>query len=394
MNNKQIILILLVLWYSQCFTWLDFPLDSTIYGWINNILNILIITIFLVKKRQLNNANLNFSKPLYLLTFIPFISIFPAMLYYGQSLYKGTVSMSANFVFLLYFLFHIFKYTSKDILKVVFIMGFIYCGIKIIQQFTYPQIWFCYTSRISEISGEVDQRNCFCRILMAGGQCASFMLYYKFQELLTTKQRTALIFVLLGLGNVFLSLGRMFYASTLLGLALVYFISSNKSKKFFTLIILSSIAFIVLNNIGFIIGEDMVETTSSNMDDDYVRWISYNYFWNESINNIIVFILGHGPLVGTSQGKLLSDLQEYSGLYRADIGIIGHLYDYGLVYCFAIVYFFISVLKRVKKIPWMYGYLLPTAIFTVLNPFLDSSMAYLGMSMMLYVCDLELKNNN
>ena len=135
---------------------------------------------------------------------------------------------------------------------------------------------------------------------MAGGQCASFMLYYKFQELLTTKQRTALIFVLLGLGNVFLSLGRMFYASTLLGLALVYFISSNKSKKFFTLIILSSIAFIVLNNIGFIIGEDMVETTSSNMDDDYVRWISYNYFWNESINNIIVFILGHGPLVGTS----------------------------------------------------------------------------------------------
>ena len=392
MNNKQILLILLVLWYSRCFAWLDFPLDSTIYGWINNILNITIMILFITKKKILNLGNVNFSKPVQLMVFIPFLSILPAMLFYGQSLYKGCMVLTSNFVFIIYFLFHIFRYTKEDILKVVFTLGVIYCGIKIIQQFTYPQIWFCNIHRISEYTGEVEQRNGFWRILMTGGECASFMLYYKFQELISTKQRKALFFILLGLGNVFLSLGRMFYATTLLGLSLVYFISSNKGKKIFTLVILCSIAFIIYNNIGMIIGEDMLEETNSNMDEDYVRWISYNYFWNESISNVTVFIFGHGPLSGTGQGKILSDLEEYSGLFRSDIGIIGQLYDYGIIYCISMVYFFIFVLMRVKKIPWMYGYLLPTAIFTVVNPFLYSSTAYLGMSMMLYVCDLELRN--
>lgn len=387
MNKKQLFLIFLILWYSQCFSWMSFPIGSTMYGWISHIIDAFLLLAYFAKRKSVSYT---FSKPIMCVMLIPFLSIISAVWMNGQTFMKGFIALTGQFTFILYFLFHLYHYTKKDILRVVMIIGVVFCCIKIVQQITYPTMWFCAASRINEITGLVEQRNGFWRIFMSCAGCATIMLYYKFNEYVQTKHKVALIFVLLGCINVFLDLGRMGYASTLIGLAIVYIPDFVNLKNLIRIGIVGLLAYLVINNIGLILGADMVEQTNKDMGEDYVRWLSYDYYWSESIGSPIYLLFGHGPLVGTAAGLRLQDIEMNSGLWRSDIGIVGNIYDYGILYAISIVYFFIFIFKRTKNIRWMFGYAIPTFIFSFMLPVFIGPESYIMYSMMLYLCDIEI----
>ena len=183
----------------------------------------------------------------------------------------------------------------------------------------------------------------------------------------------------------------MGYASTLIGLALVYIPDFTNPKNLAKIGVVGLFAYLVINNIGLILGADMIEETNKNMGEDYVRWLSYDYYWSESISSPIYFLFGHGPLVGTAAGLRLQDIEMNSGLWRADIGIVGNIYNYGILYAAAIVYFFVFILKNTKNNRWMFGYAFPTLIFSVILPAFLGPESNIMFAMMLYLCDIENK---
>lgn len=388
MNKKQLFLIILILWYSQCFSWMSFPIGEVMYGWISHIVEAFLLLVCFIKRKS---ASYTFSKPVMCIMLVPFLSVISAVWMNGQTFMKGFIALTGQFTFILYFLLHLYHYTKKDILRVVMIIGVVFCCIKIVQQITYPTMWFCEVARINEITGLVEQRNGFWRIFMSCAGCATIMLYYKFNEYVQTKHKVALLFVILGCINVFLDLGRMGYAATLIGLAIVYIPDFVSPKNLIRIGIVGLLAYLVINNIGLILGADMIEETNKNMGEDYARWLSYDYYWTQSTSNPLYFLLGHGPLVGTSAGFHLQEMEKECGLWRSDIGIVGNIYDYGILYAIAIVYFFIFIFKKTKNIRWMFGYAIPTFVFSVILPAFVGPESYIMYSMMLYLCDIEIK---
>ena len=103
MNKKQLFLIILILWYSQCFSWMSFPIESTMYGWISHILEFFLLLAYFAKRKS---ASYTFSRPVMCVMLIPFLSIISAVWMNGQTFMKGFVALTSQFTFILYFLFH------------------------------------------------------------------------------------------------------------------------------------------------------------------------------------------------------------------------------------------------------------------------------------------------
>ena len=71
---------------------------------------------------------------------------------------------------------------------------------------------------------------------------------------------------------------------------------------------------------------------------DYIRVKAANYFFNESFKNRITFVTGNGVPSGYSSfGQRLIAISLANGYYLSDVGIIGTLYKYGLIFAIFIL---------------------------------------------------------
>lgn len=392
MNRKQLLLVFLILWYSKFFSWMAFPINETLYGQISHIIEFLILVSFFVRRQSLDRSSINFSKPVMLMVLVPLLSIIPAIMYEGQSLSNAIINMTQQSMFLLYFTLHIIKLSKKELVQIIMTLGIVYCLIKVAEQITYPTMYFCQLARIDKFTGDVEMRNGFWRIIIAGGGCATIMTYMCFERYINERKTKLLIFVVLGLASIFLNLSRIGFVSCLLTMILIYMKDLSNTKNLSRLFGVAIVGVIIMENLDILVGADMLGETSDQLnDDDYVRWIAYDYFFHESLVNPIVFLLGHGPIAGTALAEELAMLIKEEGLYLSDIGIVGELYTYGLVFCIAEIYFFIYIMKRVKKVRWLFAYLLPSLVFLIMIPKLTGANAYINFSIMLYLADLQIR---
>ena len=66
---------------------------------------------------------------------------------------------------------------------------------------------------------------------------------------------------------------------------------------------------------------------------DYIRVKAANYFFNESISNRFTLVTGNGVPSGYSSfGQKLIAISLANGYYLSDVGIVGTLYKYGLIF--------------------------------------------------------------
>ena len=392
MNKKQILLVFLILWYSRFFSFLYFTIDESLFYYISYIIDGLIIYFCCTKTiGNIRKKIMNFSNITLILIFTSLFSLIPACVFYGQSPLSGTFQLMPRAILLFYFILHAYHFSRKEVLQVIICLGVCYSTIKLLQQLTYPQILFCERGRINIISGNVEQRNGFWRILMQGGECAAIMLYIKFEEFLNHKKFMSLIFVFLGAASIFLNLGRMHLTQMLLSLLLLYYLCNGVGNRIIRGFVAVFVVIAIYVNVNAIVGTDMVNLTREQVhDSDDVRRISMAYFVKESTINPIVFLLGHGPLSGTPTGNQLRQLEKDSGLYRADVGIVGLLYDYGAIYCLSIILCYVFFLYKVRKIPWIFAYHVPILMFIVFIPVLHSTTSMFFFAILMYLADIEI----
>lgn len=161
----------------------------------------------------------------------------------------------------------------------------------------------------------------------------------------------------------------------------IFFIQNNKIKMKYVIIIAvcGMMCFYFID----ILFEEFYDRTLKETNAHNIRWIATNFYWQKICEDPITFLFGNG------HPKLLYKWQE-KGLHPSDIGFIGEMFHYGVLW---IALYFYSVYMILVK----YGRKLPLYIkLFVLGTFTNSIMIfpyrnsceYLVWTTMLYVASL------
>jgi len=392
---KYIIIILLFIWYSKCYSYIHFPFDATIYGWISHIIEFSMLGIVLINFKKLQkNKNINLAIPIILLVLATFCSILTTSIYNGQPMFDYFIKISWWFAFAFYFILHILEVERKQLLNLIIILSSIYVIIKITEQFTYPNIWF-YDREFDENTGDMEMRNGFWRIIVGGAGIFYLAFFYKLENSLAKFRILNSIYIPIGLFVIYLELGRMFYAMSAITFIIIYF-QHLKGSRYILYLSLSIIATIIFYNYYEILFGEMLQITNEQLtDSNYIRWLSYAHYWNESIQNIPIFLFGNGQPVSGAYQQSMTFLQKGDRLFISDIGIIGELFEFGAIFIMAFIYFGIRVwhFSNMCQRRYLFARIVPVLIFSIVMSSFQGGGAVFIWAITAYLIDLELKDD-
>lgn len=231
------------------------------------------------------------------------------------------------------FSFIVFKYrlNSTQLEKVIKILSISFCLCYIIQFIIYP---------VNLFSGSLDQTNVnssVFRMRMPGSICAYCLFFYGINKFLLYKGKKYLLYCLLGFLPIiimgFRSLNALAMVSTFI---MIPFVTKSFNKTISWFIACCILLFIVsqLNIVQNKISE-MEERQNSGQtfqNDEYVRYIEYDYFSNTVYVKPGEHIFGGGiPCDPNSEYYIESQRAiETSGLYWIDLGLIGLSFIIGI----------------------------------------------------------------
>lgn len=359
---------------------------------VNKILIFSIIGFTLIaSKRRIYNTPL--PKYVMMLAFIPFISMFGAHIFHGQSWTDCINATLFNLSYLIFFLLVRWDIQEKDLVKMIIVFGCIYSLIELLQEFTYPKVWFYAQKDLDSLSNDV--RNGLYRFRMAGIDFAVLLFFYSFQTLTKKINTKHLILLLIGAIGVYLSLTRQIMVASIGSAVLVYVFA--KKNKFRNIIILLVVFSIIYVNADVLFGS-FVEQTNDELDSDYIRFLSYNYFgieWNNG--NVLKSLIGNGfPYYNISSpyGREIENLHSI-GLFASDVGIVGMYALYGVFYVAICVGFLVYAFRNFRYIePYVKMYLLfMTFTIVMLWSFGMSAYGTTRTALIMYLIYLNIKKN-
>lgn len=326
----------MVIFFSQCFSFIEFP---SIFGVLPKLVLLGLFILFIISKKRINYSN-SLSKIVILFMVLPFVSIISSFGFHGQSIIASLNATLFSLTYILFFYLIKWDISQHDVLRMCLVLGVFWCGLELIQQFTYPNIWFA--TRYDTAEKDIEIRNGIYRFNIEGREFGLILLFYCFQKFLEISKKKYLLGIIIGLIGVYLLATRQIMAAAII--SIIYCMAIMKKIKLSTLIIISTIGLVVYNNLDSLFG-DYIEMTES-IDSDYIRFASYSYYGLEyNKDNYISYLIGNGLPGKSSYGNEIERLQEM-GLYTADIGIVGMYFLYGILYVFVVIYFFIYVFRN------------------------------------------------
>lgn len=285
------------------------------------------------------------SKYLILLMLIPFVSIFSSFTLHNQSIVDGVNSTFIHLTYMFLFLLFIFDTNKDDLLKVIIVLGIVWCCIQIFQQISYPKVLF--GTRFETFYNEIEIRNGIYRYNVTGVEFALILLFYCFEQFLRKGRTLNILGLLLACIGIYLLTTRQVIFAAILCMAYAMFaLKKIKLNSFVFIIIFCYIVYMYSQNLfGYFI--EMTE----GIDKDYVRFLSYRFLgldYNDG--QVLPFLIGNGMWSDSSEYGY--DMLRYAdyGLHQSDIGIVGMYSLYGIFYVIVIILFFIYLIKRFKYI--------------------------------------------
>jgi hypothetical protein len=328
---------------------------------------------------------------------LPFMSVIPCYFEHEQSIYTSLrLLLDMQLCWLLYFVLHRFQISEKDIFKILIFIGSTWVALELIQQVTYPNYYF-YTRGDTDVKS-IEIRAGIYRYMITGISFALLALFYYLQKVFdSNKQRVKnfswAIFFLLG---VYLYMTRQILVSVLASVFIAPLLTEKINIKKKILFFLGGI--LLLGSIYLfkdILFGELIEDTGSEVSDDNIRVSSYLFYLNYW-NDWTCFIFGNGLYdEASSYGKYLSYVENDLGLWRSDIGIIGELSKYGIIYIMAYILFCFYFFRKSKEIElYLKLYFIGTLfIVFMIFPFRDGS-EYQLFAIFLYLCDLSIAKYN
>jgi hypothetical protein len=322
-------------------------IPDIIYDGAEILLLFLLLLIVLLNYNALRNNKLLFGTNVWLFIAIPIVSSIAAAFFHDQSLFLSLAILRTNFVWLLYFVLHIFNIPVKKIIHLLLFIGVVWILITIVQQYTYPTYYF-YT-RSDDGDTEFIRAGIY-RFMIDPYQYGLFVLFFFFWKLLAKWKFVNLAFVALALAGLYFFATRQILVGAVLCMILAVWMQSGRARLY------SFVAFIFMASIGLLFqnelfGEYIQMTQAQLSTKDDIRLLAADFFLYDYWPHWITVITGNGlEHFNSSYGKELSFLSSNYGLYRSDVGIIGALNTYGIIYVLNIFWLMIRSI-RVRLMP-------------------------------------------
>lgn len=396
-NDKYaiILLICIILLKTNIFNYINW--NPTYGGWINNLLSLGLFFYWLFYIRS--STQMNFRKEIYLMMFLPFLSVFNSWSLYNQSPTSGAWVLIGHFTWIIYFLLHKYKITETALLKVLLITALAIAIIQIVQQFTYPNAYFGIMTIEDTIEKGVNEtaeiRNGLWRFRMHSNAYFTAPVLFVLWLWLQKKFNIKLLFwIILLLISVYLTLTRQILFACLITLVYSFFLSKKGKSKVFILVL---IFIVVIYSFYDVLFSSLVDQTTEESNDNNVRFLAATYFWNESLKTPFTFLFGIGEGVKNSELAQIQEIQ--TSIYKffvSDVGFIGEIYERGLIYVLTSYYLLYKLFIRLKnRIPsYIRMFTLFTGIMSIMIfPFIGFYQILVWV-MLLYISDLYINSRN
>lgn len=276
-----------------------------------------------------------------IIAFIPFISTLLKMLSTGESYLSIAAPILLGCAFFIYFVFWRFQFKEEYFVISFIIIGSITFIIQLLQLFGGMDVLFD-SVRNTDIEGGA--RNGIYRYGVGSSFIQLFCLYYFWEK--SSKKVISLYFLIFTLFalSVYLYLIRQIMISSIITIALsLLFLTERRNSKTKIGILISIIVFLLLVNYYWeALFANIIKDTRADTYSLDIRFKAWTFFLHKSMDNPMMFLLGHGE-------SLMEDMWRNIGLYASDIGFIGELYHYGLIWVLAYFYMVYQIVYRYRR---------------------------------------------
>ena len=304
---------------------------------------------------------------------------------HNQPFYLTFYEQRPVYYFLFYFVLHYFRFTRKELERLLLILGLVYASLYIFQRVVYPY-------RLLNVKYFWDRGT--LRIFLPGFDFLIISFFYllnRFREKFEVKN---LVFISVFLLTLVFSGTRQFLVAILF-LSLVYLVFARKLKYRFIIF-----AGMVLGMIFFFyrygdIARGLIEATNETRvsGDENIRVLAAKFFIKDFYSNKLAYLLGNGEYtVRSPYGlKMLAIGLNYR-FYLSDIGIIGAYVKFGLIFALTSIYIILrTILFRLNKniiyIKYFMGFILLTMLTSTVS--FEGSEGAIVLCSIFYLIDLS-----
>lgn len=311
---------------------------------------------------------------------------------YGGGLGYGLESnIFFGFIFFTYFLLHYSKIPEKILIQSITIIGLVVLFIQVYQQI-YPELAL-FSTLTDEMRDEMEladdwgMRNGLYRYKPIAQAFPFFLYCYYLTKMLTSYTNKYFFLVVAFSASTYLMLTRMFLLSMLIAGIFIY-LNCKKKKNvrmsfllFSTVVILFVFSDVLFSNIFSVDESDIVYSSS-------IRMEAMSFFFNRLIDDPLLFFLGHG---------YPNHLWRWGGLYGFwynDLGVIGQVYIYGVVWLFVYVFviYWLLIAKRYTIPLYIRAYIIGMFSIFYMMPLYSSLILTFLFCVVLYISDLYINN--
>jgi len=260
---------------------------------------------------------------------------------------------------LLYYIISKLNADEYKLEKLIVLVGIIWSSIMVAQQITFPSVFFnspnvyfdyFADTDIDTVRTMAEERAGLIRIMVLGLPYGYFLVFYSWIRLNDNFNFKILFIFLLSITALFLTGSRQIVFATMLIITLDFILRTNRlsTKRIFIpilFIILIILAYPLINNyFSSLIAVTREQNIISN---EYIRMQEINFFLFNFYPHWLCYIVGNGW-----EHSLSSYGQEMINqiFYRSDIGIIGALNKFGLIYFVVVLMIYYKVIVPHKKI--------------------------------------------
>lgn len=328
-------------------------------------------------------------KSIIVLTLLPLLSLYSCYVINGQSYAQSLIIYRMHLGWLIYFYLWNHKIPYDQILKTIFIVGSLYMIITLIQQITYPNAPFgertIGTDYSENWSGGVERRMGFYRFAVDGAYYGVLTFFFIINNKVKHKK---ILFVLLALSIVATG-NRQTFFSVFVAMCFYYLFTNNIKYKSFIIILIGLFSLFIYMFADQIFG-NLLHIQN---DFDESRMPSYIFYWNEICKSPLTLLFGNGlPNSGSLYGQRI-DMYGNFHVTPSDIGLVGTMYYWGVLYVlfylvFAIRWLFNKDLSVVYK-----AIILSFLISSPIGSFLWEISGFLLQGILFYLCDVNARDN-
>lgn len=387
------IIIALSILYTSGFSYVNW--NSTYGGWIKNVVAILFMLFLVLYWPRSKDYHFKFDALLLLL--IPFCSMWNTHSLYGQDYIDSIKTLTGCFLWVFYFFLHKYKVQESTILKAFLAIALFVVAAQVIQQFTYPNAFFGILNEDTMIEEGVkeaaEQRNGLWRFRISGtAYVTSVILFASVVWMRKRFNSKLLVLMALMLVSVYLTLTRQIMAACFLALFFSFFLG-KKNKGYMQAILIGVVIAALLYSYSDVLFGSFAEQTTDDMSDNYIRVLAGTYFWNESISDPYLFLLGHGLPGQTGTFRILmQQLNEMMGFFTVDVGFIGMTYTFGAIYvvvCFRLLWKLLVTYRKYTPV-YIRLFVIFTGVMSIMIFPMQSTFNYLVWTLLMYITDLHI----